>query len=266
MRLNNLCYVESIFTLFLIWNSAGMKSESLTRCEADRLASLLNTARRKTEAALMVDIKCRSARDQQLIDPDRIADYVAVLVAAGVKGFSVVTEPRHFGGSLALAAHVRKATELPLIRKEFWSRLNQIDESAAIGFDAVQLTISVIKDLDLVARMANRATQLGLEFIICVQSAAELEQALALGATIIGINNRDILSLETDDGTVSRTELLMPWIPRQIYVISESSMLAPRDVKRAVAAGADGVLVGTAFAKASDPAALVRDFRKVMTR
>ena len=230
------------------------------------LAAALGGARESARAALMADIKFRSARDQQLIDADRIEEYVQSLVEGGVDGFSVVTEPRHFGGSLALAARVRSTTTLPIIRKEFFASLQQIDESAAAGFDAVQLTISVVKQLDLIERMARRAADLGLEVIICIQDSIELEQALALGGTIIGINNRDILALETDNGTVSRTARLMTSMPDEALVISESSMLSAEDVKRAVAAGIDGVLIGTAFAKSADRVALAREFHKALKK
>ena len=229
------------------------------------LSAALGAARENARAALMADIKFRSARDQQLIDEDQIEEYVQSLVEGGVDGFSVVTEPQHFGGSLALA-RVRSATTLPIIRKEFFARLEQIDESAAAGFDAVQLTISVIRQLDLIERMAGRALDLGLEVIICIQDRAELEQALALGAAIIGINNRDILSLETDNGTVRRTANLMTSMPDEVLVLSESSMLSAEDVKQAVNAGIDGVLIGTAFAKAADRGALARQFHKALKK
>jgi indole-3-glycerol phosphate synthase len=243
-----------------------MKTDPAALKNRGPLSAALIGARAEARSALMADIKFRSARDQQLIDSRRIEEYVQSLVAGGVDGLSVVTEPRHFGGSLDLAARVRSATRLPLIRKEFFSRVEQIDESAAAGFDAVQLTISVIRNLELIERMSARAAALGLEFIICIQDQAELDQALELGATIIGINNRDILALETDNGTVSRTESLMPSVPSEVLVISESSMLSAQDIQRAVSAGIDGVLIGTAFAKAADPTGMVREFRRVLRR
>lgn len=225
------------------------------------LAAVLLGARSESRVALMADIKCRSARDRLLIDQDHIEDYVRTLLEGGIDAFSVVTEPRHFGGSLSLAARVRRATSLPVIRKEFWSGLEQMDESAEVGFDAVQLTISVIKNPDVIVAMKNRAEQLGMEVIICVQDKGELEQALELGATIIGINNRNILSLETDSGTVSRTEELMPFVPDDVLVVSESSMLSKDEIRRAATAGSAGVLIGTAFAKAANPVDMVREFR-----
>lgn len=230
------------------------------------LSEMLLQARKSGRAALMADIKCRSARDQQLIDPDQVERHVHALLQGGIDGLSVVTEPRHFGGSIELARRVRAVTKLPIIRKEFYSRLEQIDEAAAVGFDAVQLTISVVRNLDLIGRMAKRARELGMEVIICIQDRGELEQALDLRASIIGINNRDILSLETDDGTVSRTASLLPHIGQDKLVISESSMLSAADIRRAVRAGTDGVLIGTAFAKAQDPAERVREFREALKR
>ena len=243
-----------------------MKATISAVANSGPLTALLLDARSRSSAALMADIKCRSARDQQLIDQNNIEGYVQTLIEGGVEGLSVVTESVHFGGSLSLAKRVRSITQLPIIRKEFFSRLDQVDESAAFGFDAVQLTIRVIKDLDLIASMAHRAEQLGLEVIICVQDKTEIEQALELGATIVGINNRNILSLEIDGGTVNRTEELITFIPDDVLVISESSMLSKEDVKQAASAGSDGVLIGTAFAKAANTIDLIHDFRKSCLR
>jgi indole-3-glycerol phosphate synthase len=236
------------------------------KAETGPLAAVLNAARIGSRTALMADIKCRSARDQQLIDPAGIEGYVTSLLNGGIDAMSVVTESKHFGGSLSVAARVRAIAGLPIIRKEFFSRLEQMDESARVGFDAVQLTIRVIGNLDMIANMKQRAEQLGMEVIICIQDENELDQALGLGAGIIGINNRDILSLEIDSGTVSRTEALIASAPDDVFVISESSMLSSEDVRRAASAGSDGVLIGTAFAKAPDPTSLVRQFRIACAR
>ena len=126
------------------------------------LATVLLGARSKSRTAIMTDIKFRSARDKQLIEHEDIEEYVEALLEGGVDALSVVTESRHFGGSLTLAARVRRIMKIPIIRKEFFSRIEQMDESAAIGFDAVQLTIRVIKNIEVIARMANRAQQVNI--------------------------------------------------------------------------------------------------------
>jgi len=101
------------------------------------------------------------------------------------------------------------------------------------------------------------ARGLGLEAVVEIHTRKELERALALSPTIIGINNREILSLETDSGDVQVTEELAPLIPDGIVKISESSLQTAEDIQRAVEAGADAVLVGTAILKAGDPATFI---------
>lgn len=236
------------------------------------------SARRASRIALMADVKCRSPRDGQLVAPDRVEDYVHALLEGPVDALTTVTEEIHFGGSMAIARRIRNFINslrakrggrerrrsmgaFPLVRKEFFKQLEQMDESREVGFDAVHLTIRTIGDLDLVRRMKQRAEEIELEVVIGVHDRAELDQAFQLGATIIAINNRDILTFEMDDGTVERTEQLMGLVPRGILVISESGLLSRADVVRAGAAGADAVLIGTAIAKSKDPAAMVRELR-----
>jgi indole-3-glycerol phosphate synthase len=105
----------------------------------------------------------------------------------------------------------------------------------------------------LAAVLYRLARELGLEVVVEIHTRQELDRALALSPTIIGINNRDILSLETDSGDVRVTEELAPLVPRGIVKISESSLQTGEDIQRAIEAGADAVLVGTAILKADDP-------------
>ncbi|KAF7963302.1 hypothetical protein AWV80_10950 [Cupriavidus sp. UYMU48A] len=135
-----------------------------------------------------------------------------------------------------------------------------MDESRELGFTAVHLTLPTIDDLDLVAALKERAEQLELEVVLGVHTMEELNQALSLHATMIGINNRSIKDLEVDGGTVSHTEHLAPLVPRGVLLISESSMLSPDEVSRAWIAGADAVLVGTAFAKSADLTSTLKAF------
>jgi len=244
-----------------------------------QLSRTLHAARDASRIALVADVKCRSPRDGQLIAVDRVEEYVSALLDGQVDALANVTEPVHFGGSLAIARRIRTFVDgrrsghsgalerrrsrggFPLVRKEFFRSVDQMDESREVGFDAVHLTLRTIDDLDLVARMKRRAEELGMEAVIGVYDRPEIEQALALGASIIGLNNRDIGTLETDDGTVGRTEEMMRLVPREVLVISESGLLSRDDVVRAGKAGADAVLIGTAIARSPDPAAMVRELR-----
>jgi indole-3-glycerol phosphate synthase len=118
------------------------------------------------------------------------------------------------------------------------------------------LTLATIPD-PLSSTLYGLARELELEVVVEVHTRRELERALALSPTIIGINNRDILSLETDSGDVRVTEELAPLVPPGIVKVSESSLQTEEDILRAIQAGADAVLVGTAILRASDPAAFL---------
>lgn len=241
-----------------------------------RLSRTLQASQASGRIALIADIKCRSPRDGQLIPPDRLEAYLEALLEGQVDALSTVTDPVHFGGSLETARRIgafvnarrlrseerrRSRGGVPFIRKEFFTRLEQMDESRKVGFDAVHLTLRTIGDLELTTRMKERAEKLGMEAVIGVHDQAELQQAISIGATIVGINNRDILALELDDGTVSHTEDLIRQVPVGVLVISESSLLAREDVERAGRAGASAVLIGTALAKSPDPEGAVRALR-----
>lgn len=209
----------------------------------------------------MADVKFRSPRDGDLIVPDRVGEYVRALIDGGVDALSTPTDPVYFGGSIELAARIRALTDLPLMRKDFFRAVEQMDESKAVGFDAVHVSVNGVAAPGLLERMRDRADRLGLEFIIGVHDEDQVTRALELDPVAVAINNRDIGALELDNGTVGRTAALLAAIPPHILVISESSLRSAEDVARATALGADAVLVGTALAKSADPAAMVRELR-----
>lgn len=208
----------------------------------------------------MVDIKPVSPRDGDLVKSRDPAALAKKLEQAGVCALSVVTEPEHFGGSLQMLREVVSATSLPVLRKDFLRSPGDIDASLEIGAAAVLLTLSTVSELDTPG-LYRRIHALGMEALVEVHTPEELHFAMGLTPvpTIIGINNRDITSLEKDDGDVGVTESLAPLVPDGVAILSESALLTPQDVARAFAAGADGVLIGTAVLQAEDPAAAVKD-------
>ncbi|UUV29036.1 indole-3-glycerol-phosphate synthase [Amycolatopsis roodepoortensis] len=225
------------------------------------LQEVLDNARLDGRAALMADVKFVSPRDGLLLRPEELEGYLAELVAGGVEAVSTPTDPVHFGGGIELAARIRALCPLPLMRKEFFNAIEQVDESADAGFDAVQLSVNTVVEPGLLERMIARSERLGLEVVVGAHEPEHVARALELGAKTIAVNNRDIVALELDTGTVSRTESLLSAIPPEVRVISESAFHTPEDVVRAVAAGADAVLVGTALAQSPDPAGLARRLR-----
>ena len=146
-----------------------------------------------------------------------------------------------------------------MLRKDFFSAPEQIAESAAARAGAVLLIMATIPD-PLASELYRETRRLGMEAVVEIHSGEELDRALALDPTIIGINNRNILELETDAGDVRVTEELAPLVPDSITTISESSLNTPEEVRRARRAGVDAVLIGTAILQAPDIGARLQTF------
>ncbi|OLF12969.1 hypothetical protein BLA60_06890 [Actinophytocola xinjiangensis] len=222
------------------------------------LYEVLKTARLNERCAVMADVKFRSPRDGELIAPGNLDGYLDALIEGGVAAMSTPTDPVYFAGGIDLAARIRARTALPLMRKEFFSTLSQIDESVNAGFDAIQLSLNTVAP-GQVERLRDRAVRLGLEVVFGVHNEDHIREAVSLGAVVIAVNNRDIVALELDTGTVSRTEELIATIPHDVFVISESSFYTKADVARAGEAGAEAVLVGTALAQSANPTELAKE-------
>ena len=214
-------------------------------------------AKRQGVLPLVADIKPISPRDGNLIGPRSPGNLARELVAAGACALSVVTESTNFGGSLDLLCQICAAAPAPVLRKDFFSSPAQIEESQAAGASAVLVILATTPD-DLAFDLCRTATSLGMEAVVEVHTKEELARALRLNPTIIGINNRNILQLEKDEGDVQVTEELVPAIPEGIVTLSASSLLTEDSIRRAIRAGADAVLVGTAVLRAADPAGFVR--------
>ncbi len=176
----------------------------------------------------------------------------AAMGAAGAPVLSVVTEKEHFGGSPALLRDIVRASGLPVLRKDFIQSVDDIEETASCGASAVLLICASMGE-ETLRSCFSAALALGLEPLVEAHTAAELRFAASLGCRLAGVNNRDILALEKDGGTVDTTAQLAALKPPGSFLISESGLRSPADVRRAVRSGADGVLVGTAIWRAEDP-------------
>ncbi|MGA1823855.1 MAG: indole-3-glycerol-phosphate synthase [bacterium] len=219
-----------------------------------RFSSAILKAKEKGTIPLVSDIKPISPRDGDLLGKRNPGELAGELAKAGACALSVVTEKKHFGGSITMLREVIRAVPLPVLRKDFFSSPDQIVESHKAGAAAVLLTLCTISD-SLAPVLYQCTRDLGMEALVEVHTEHEIERALALCPTMIGINNRNLLELEKDSGDVSVTEKLAPLIPDTIVTISESSLLTSRDIYRAIQAGADAVLVGTAILQSMDSAA-----------
>ena len=176
----------------------------------------------------------------------------AEMAAAGAPVLSVVTEETHFCGSLGLLREIVRASGLPVLRKDFIQSPGDIAETAEAGAAAVLLICASMPE-DALRACYAAALDLGLEPLVEAHTAEELALAGDLGCALVGINNRDILKLEKDGGTVDRTAALAALKPPGSFLISESGLQGAADVRRALRGGADGVLIGTALWRAPDP-------------
>jgi indole-3-glycerol phosphate synthase len=225
------------------------------------LYQVLATARSSGSPALMVDVKCRSPRDGELISSERLEPYVCALVGGGVDALSTPTDPVYFDGSLEIARRIRQLSPVPLMRKEFFDTVDQMDESVEAGFDAVQLSLSSFGDPDLFAAMKARAEELDLEVVIGVHNAQQLDQAVDYGAIAISINCRGVAALRLEDNSAGYGQALASMAPEDVLILLESPVSCRGDVEGAARAGADGVLMGTAIARSSDPVEMLRSLR-----
>jgi len=172
---------------------------------------------------------------------------------AAVDAISVLTETDHFLGELAYLDVARARSTKPILRKDFLATPYQIAQSAAYGADAVLLIVAGLDDATL-RTLCAEATRFDLDTLIEVHDEGELQRALAVEPSVIGINNRDLRTFETDLGV---TEHLLPLVPPGVLVISESGVHEPSDVVRLYARGARGFLVGEALMRADDASAFV---------
>jgi indole-3-glycerol phosphate synthase len=179
-------------------------------------------------------------------DGHRTDDPVALaraMVDGGAVALSVLTEPEHFGGAPETLTRVREAVDVPVLRKDFLLRAEQLDTVAA---DVALLIVRFLGQdgADDLATMIAATRERGMEPLVEVHTREELAAAVDAGATIVGVNNRDLAALDVDLATF---EHVAPAAPDDVTLVAESGIATPEDVRRMRAAGADGLLVGSAI-------------------
>ena len=207
--------------------------------------------------AVIAEIKRRSPSKGDLapgLDPAVLA---ARYAAGGAAALSVLTDRPYFGGGVADLQAARDACTVPVLRKDFVIDAIQIDESRAIGADAVLLIVAALDD-ERLHDLHAYASELGLGVLVEAHDADEVERALAAGARIVGVNSRSLQTFGEDLGIAER---LRARIPPDVVAVAESAIRNPADATRMAAAGFDAVLVGEALVRAGDPAALVAALR-----
>ena len=179
------------------------------------------------------------------------ADYAA----GGASVISVLTEERRFGGSLADLDAVRARVDVPVLRKDFIVDPYQLWEARAHGADLVLLIVAAL-DQQVLVSLLERTESLGMHALVEVHDEEELSRALDAGARIVGVNNRDLKTLEVDRGTFAR---LAPHVPAGCVAVAESGVRGPLDVMSFAEAGAQAVLVGEALVTSGSPQEAVRE-------
>lgn len=203
----------------------------------------------------IAEIKRASPSAGVIREPLDVAEIAASYRAAGARAISVLTDGRFFMGSLEDIATARAAVDLPVLRKEFIITPYQIYESRTHQADAILLIAAALEASQL-QDLYSLAKSLSLHPLVEIHTLAELEIAKAVGAALIGINNRDLATLET---RLETTFALLPHLPREAVVVSESGIRRPEDVRRLAEAGVDAILVGEALLTSPDPGGRLRE-------
>jgi indole-3-glycerol phosphate synthase len=187
-----------------------------------------------------------------IADPAALAaDYEA----GGASVISVLTEKRRFGGDIDDLAQVRNRVDVPVLRKDFIVTSYQLWEARAYGADLALLIVAALEQQALIS-LVERAESIGLTPLVEVHTEEELQRAVDAGARVIGVNARDLTTLEVDRGTFAR---IAPKIPANIIKIAESGVRGPHDLLAYASSGADAVLVGESLVTGKDPRSAVAD-------
>jgi len=222
----------------------------------------LSRVLRRENVAVIAEIKRSSPSKGAInsgIDSGALAERYA---AGGASAISVLTESTRFGGSDNDIASVRLSVQLPILKKDFHVTESQIAHAAVTGASAALVIVRAIRPSEI-ERLATTARLAGIEIVYEVRDENELELALDCGAQMIGVNNRNLESLEIDRTTVSR---IVPLIPPECIAIAESGYSSVEDIETAAEAGADAVLVGSFLSASDDPEEQVRRLSSVRSR
>jgi indole-3-glycerol phosphate synthase len=215
----------------------------------------VRAAFRGTEVAVIAEVKRASPSKGALAAIADPAALAADYEAGGARVISVLTEKRRFGGSLDDLAAVRDAVDVPVLRKDFIISSYQLWEARAYGADLVLLIVAALPQNALVS-LVERAVSIGLVPLVEVHTEDELDRAIDAGATVLGINARNLRTLEVDRTVFAQ---LAPRVPDGVIKIAESGVRGPHDLLAYAAAGADAVLVGESLVTGKDPRSAVAD-------
>jgi indole-3-glycerol phosphate synthase len=208
---------------------------------------------------VIAEIKRRSpSRGELNMGVDPVAQ-AGAYESGGAAAISVLTEPDYFSGSLGDLEAVRAAVSLPVLRKDFIVDPRQVAESRAVGADAVLLIVASLEEADL-AYLLGECDRVGIEALVEAHNEAEAAIAVRAGAKIIGVNNRDLRTFQTD---LAVAERVAPSLGGDRVLVAESGVSSAAGAARMANAGYSAILVGEALVTADDPAALIGELRSV---
>ncbi|WP_199580411.1 indole-3-glycerol phosphate synthase TrpC [Blastococcus sp. TBT05-19] len=216
----------------------------------DALAAL-----RAPGVGVIAEVKRRSPSKGDLADIADPAELAAQYAAGGARVISVLTEGRRFGGSHADLAAVRAVVDVPVLCKDFIVSSYQVHEARAYGADVVLLIVAALEQ-NVLTGLLERVESLGMTALVEVHTEAEADRALDAGASVIGVNARDLTTLQVDRSTF---EKIAPGLPSEVVKVAESGVRGPHDLISYAAAGADAVLVGEGLVTAGDARQAVAD-------
>lgn len=198
---------------------------------------------------VIAEVKRASPSKGQIAEIPDPAELAKEYAAGGARAVSVLTEGRWFGGSLDDFAAVRAAVDVPLLRKDFVVSSYQVHEARAYGADLVLLIVAAL-DQNTLSGLLDRIESLGMTALVEVHDEEETDRALEAGARVIGINARNLRTLEVDRTVFER---IAPGLPNDVVKIAESGVRGPHDLIRYASAGADAVLVGEGLVTQKSP-------------
>ena len=231
-------------------NEAELAESAASAPASPSLVSALRT----DAVAVIAEVKRRSPSKGWINPGISAVEQARSYENGGAAAVSILTEPAHFGGSVSDLVAVRDALSIPALKKDFHVDPIQLVEAKALGASAALLIARALSP-ELLREMVDAAKGLALEVIVEIRDSEELSRALEAGAGMIGINNRNLETLDIDPAT---SERLLSQIPRDVVAIAESGVQNRSDVERFARCGADAVLVGSVLSAASDASEAVR--------
>lgn len=221
-------------------------------------AHVLRSALQNPGVNIIAEFKRRSPSKGVIREDADLVSLVRSYHAGGAAAISVLTEQDYFDGSLADLEAVRRCVDLPVLRKDFVFDEYQLFESAAAGADAVLLIVAALDDRQLEALRRVAEEDLGMDALVEVHDAQEMDRAVGSGATLIGVNNRNLRTFEV---SIETSLKLAPLAPRGALLVSESGLNEASELRRLKERGFRGFLIGESLMRARDPGAALRDLK-----